>query len=254
MPSAAAIARSSGVVMNPRTRSALAPTYTVVTGTAALSLRGYCRTTRVRIAWTPAIKITRFTTRASTGRRMNRSVNFMEAARGSTIGRVRRQVVLRRQVVVLDYRHAVAQFEDAGTDNALAGLEARFDAHKISPRGPGADELLPHGQTRLSLVLTRLRFDHIHRVAVGRAQDRGGRDLQHRLLFRQEHFDAGKHARAQQLLRILERSLQAHAARLRIQIRIDGGELALEGPARIRVGRDMHPHARLQPRQLLLRQ
>src|ERR1035437_5135743 len=175
MPSAAAMARSSGVVMKPRTRSALAPTYAVVTVTAALSLRGYCRTTRVRIAWTPAIKITRFTTRASTGRRMNRSVkDFMEAAQGSTIGRVRRQVILRRQVVVLDDRHAVAQLEDAGTDNALAGLEARFHAHKIPSRAPGADELLPHLQTRLPAILARLRLDHIHRVAVGRAQDRRG--------------------------------------------------------------------------------
>src|SRR5664279_2977238 len=141
MPSAAAIARSNGVVMNPRTRSALAPTYTVVTVTAALSLRGYCRTTRVRIAWNPAIKITRFTTRARTGRRMNRSVkDFMDAIRGSTIRRVGRQVVLRRQVVVLDHRHAVAQLEDAGADNALAGLEARFNAHKIPPSALGADK------------------------------------------------------------------------------------------------------------------
>ena len=35
--------RSSGVVMKPRTSSALAPTYTVATVTVALSLRGYWR-------------------------------------------------------------------------------------------------------------------------------------------------------------------------------------------------------------------
>ena len=75
MPSAAAMARSSGVVTNPRTRSALAPTYTVVMVTEALSLRGYCRTLTERMAWMPAMMITRLTTRASTGRRMNRSVN-----------------------------------------------------------------------------------------------------------------------------------------------------------------------------------
>src|SRR4029079_376417 len=40
MPSALAITRSSGVVMNPRTRSALAPTYAVETLTTAMSLRG----------------------------------------------------------------------------------------------------------------------------------------------------------------------------------------------------------------------
>src|ERR1035441_663349 len=140
MPSAAAMARSSGVVMNPRTRSALAPTYTVVTDTAALSLRGYCRTTRVRIAWTPAIRITRFTTRASTGRRMNRSVkDFMGAPGGLTVGRAGRQVALRSQVVVLDHGHAIAELEDARTDNTLPGLEARLDAHKVAARAARPD-------------------------------------------------------------------------------------------------------------------
>src|ERR1019366_1342222 len=116
MPSAAAMARSSGVVMNPRTRSALAPTYTVVTDTAALSLRGYCLTTRVRIAWDPAIKITRFTTSASTGRRMKRSVNdIVSYSCGSTVRRVRGQVVLGRQVVVLGHGHAIPQLKDART-------------------------------------------------------------------------------------------------------------------------------------------
>jgi hypothetical protein len=43
--------------------------------TEALSLRGYCRIVSERMAWNPAIKITRFTTSASTGRRMNKSVN-----------------------------------------------------------------------------------------------------------------------------------------------------------------------------------
>src|ERR1017187_3451065 len=215
MPSAAAMARSSGTVMNPRTRSALAPTYTVVTVTAALSLRGYCRTTRLRIAWNPAIRITRFTTRASTGRRMNRSVNdFMAATLGSAIGRVRRQIVLRRQLVVLDHRHAIPQLEDPGAHDALAWLKARFHAHKIPLRAPGADELLPHRQFRLPTVFARLGLDHIHRVAVRRAQDRRGRYHQHRLFFRQQHFHAGEHAGPQQLLRILERRLQPNAARL----------------------------------------
>ena len=44
MPSAAAIARSSGVVKKPRTSSGLAPMYVVVMVIAAFSLRGYWRT------------------------------------------------------------------------------------------------------------------------------------------------------------------------------------------------------------------
>jgi hypothetical protein len=49
----------------------------VRTVTVALSSFGYWRTFSVRIAWSPAMMITRLTTIASTGRRMKRSVNFM---------------------------------------------------------------------------------------------------------------------------------------------------------------------------------
>src|SRR5436309_12091117 len=80
MPSALAMTRSIGVVMNPRTRSAFAPTYTVVTCTTAMSLRGYWRTLSERIACNPAIRITRLTTIARTGRLTNRSVNFMHSS------------------------------------------------------------------------------------------------------------------------------------------------------------------------------
>src|SRR5256885_958447 len=85
MPSAEAITRSSGAVMKPRTRSALAPTYTVVTVMAAFSLRGYCRTLSERIACTPAITIKRLTTMARTGRRMNRSVNLIGTPRARSL-------------------------------------------------------------------------------------------------------------------------------------------------------------------------
>src|ERR1051325_3018932 len=144
---------------------------------AALSLRGYCRTVSVRIAWIPAMRITRFTTSASTGRRMKMSVKDFT----STIGRSRRLGTLRRQLVVLDHGHAIAQFEDAGTDDALACLEARFDAQKITLHPPGADELLAHGKPRLARPGGG--FDHIDRLAVGRAEHRSGGDRQHFLLF-----------------------------------------------------------------------
>src|ERR1039458_6671835 len=229
MPSAAAMARSSGVVMNPRTRSALAPTYTVVTDTAALSLRGYCRTTRVRIAWTPAIRITRFTTRASTGRRMNRSVNdFMGAPWESTIGRAGGQVVFRCQIVLLDHGYAVLAVEDARTDNTAPGLEARLDAHEVSARVARPDELLPHRQFGLPVVLARLRLDHIHRVPIRSAEDRGGRYDHHGLLFGQQHFHAGEHAGPEQLVRVSEGGLQTHTAGLRVKLGSDGSQRAVE--------------------------
>src|SRR5262245_39175383 len=78
MPSAEAMARSIGVVTKPRTSSALAPTYTVLMTTDAVSLPGYCRTESVRHAWIPAIRLTTLTTIATTGLRMKRSVKEEE--------------------------------------------------------------------------------------------------------------------------------------------------------------------------------
>jgi hypothetical protein len=49
----------------------------VVTLITATSLRGYCRMLSERMACRPAIRITRLTTTASTGRRMKRSVIFI---------------------------------------------------------------------------------------------------------------------------------------------------------------------------------
>src|SRR6185503_9739218 len=126
MPSALAITRSSGVVMKPRTRSAPAPTYAVVTVTTAMSLRGYCRTLRERIDWSPAIRITRLTTIARTGRRTNRSVNFI-----STVLRLGCWVVGWTDLVVHEHGGAVPKLEDAGGDHLLAGLEPGRDGHLV---------------------------------------------------------------------------------------------------------------------------
>src|SRR5687767_2759545 len=79
MPSAAAIARSRGVVMKPCTSCALAPMYAVRTVTVALSSRGYWRTLSERIACNPAMMITRLTTTARTGRRRKISVIFKKS-------------------------------------------------------------------------------------------------------------------------------------------------------------------------------
>src|SRR3954467_9786819 len=104
MPSAAAMARSSGVVTKPRTRSALAPTYGVLTEMVALSSFGYCRTLSDRIACNPAMMITRLTTMARTGLRMKVSVNFMAP---SAILRVRGELGRNLDVVVHDHACAV---------------------------------------------------------------------------------------------------------------------------------------------------
>src|SRR6266700_1585319 len=131
MPSALAMTRSSGVVMNPRTRSALAPTYTVVTVTTAISLRGYCRTLSERIAWKPANRMIRLTTVATTGRRINKSVKFMVwlPMRGLPIGRGRVGFVSRLNTVVNLDGDSTAQFEDPGADHLVARLDAGNNRH-----------------------------------------------------------------------------------------------------------------------------
>src|SRR5438093_5320526 len=123
MPSAAAMTRSSGVVMNPRTRPALAPTYAVVTVMAAFSLRGYWRTLSDRAACRPAMTIRRLTTMARTGRLMKRSVNRI----GLPIGRVRVGLHVGRHVVFNQQIHAVAQFERAARHHRLARHQPRID-------------------------------------------------------------------------------------------------------------------------------
>src|SRR6185436_51724 len=169
MPSAAAIARSNGVVMKPRTRSALAPTYTVRTVTVALSSFGYWRTFRPRVACRPATMISTLTTIASTGRRRKRSVILMASA----VRRVGRQLRLGLHAVVDDHGRVVAQLEGARADHLLAGVDALVDGDEVAARGARAHELLARDLDRLAvgrLVHPRrprlLVLDDEHRVAV----------------------------------------------------------------------------------------
>ena len=52
----------------------------VVNVTTAMSLRGYWRTLSARIDWIPAMRMTRLTTIARTGRLTKRSVNFISCS------------------------------------------------------------------------------------------------------------------------------------------------------------------------------
>src|SRR5712692_903900 len=122
MPSALAITRSNGVVMNPRTRSAFAPTYIVETCTTAMSLRGYCRTLSERIDCRPAIRITRLTTIERTGRLTNRSVNFIRYP--LIVFGLGSRIVFRLDLVVDRHRRAVAQLEGAGGYNFITCIDA----------------------------------------------------------------------------------------------------------------------------------
>src|SRR5581483_4467485 len=113
------------------------------------SLRGYWRTLRLRIAWMPAIRIRRFTTRARTGRRMKMSVNFMRSPAGSLVHRRRRHLGVRRQLVVHHHGRVVAQLEGAAADDGLAGGEAGGHRHQVPAALAEADELLVRDQRPL---------------------------------------------------------------------------------------------------------
>src|SRR6266511_4812075 len=164
---------------------------------AAFSLRGYWRTLIERIAWSPAITITRFTTIARTGRRMKRSVIvFIVSAPGSPLGGHGRDLRVRGERVVHGHGHPVAQLEASARDDRLSRREPGDHLDEVPAPLAEADELLlRHGRGLAVRVL--LLLEREHRVAVGR-EDRGGRGHdQHGAPLRGEHLRVREHARAE---------------------------------------------------------
>src|SRR6266496_3680325 len=223
MPLAAAMARSSGVVMKPRTSSAFAPTYVVVTVISAFSLRGYWRALSVRIAWTPAMTMTRLTTIAMTGRRMKRSVKFMMGSGPSLVGRLRGELRLGREGVVHGDRGAVPQLEGAAADERLPRAQSGDHRDEVAPALSQADELLPgDGDGLPDPVLVLL--DREHRVAVGREDDRRRRDREHRPRVGPEDLPVGEHPGPEAPGVVPERRPDADVARGRVHLGVDGGD------------------------------
>src|SRR5207248_7093577 len=161
MPSAEAMTRSSGVVTKPRTRSAFAPTYVVVTVMAAFSLRGYWRTLSDRIACTPAMTMIRLTTSARTGRRMNRSVSFMEGPfGGSLVDWFGGQLGGRREVVPHHHGGSVAELERAARDHRFAGGQPGDHGDQVAAPLSQAHELLPRDERTIVRPLLLLQGEH----------------------------------------------------------------------------------------------
>src|ERR1700747_1967799 len=198
MPSALATTRSIGVVTNPRTRSALAPTYTVVICPPAMSLRGYCRTLSDRIACNPAIRMTRFTTIASTGRLTNKSVNFMSASHCSErkkfsssrfsrfptakSGRfdeclslavlgLRSRVVVGLHRVVDHDRCPIAQLEHSRAHIFIARIQAGHNRPLIAARPFNSHHLLTHSSVAVPLRILHIADDE-NRISVGSVVNR----------------------------------------------------------------------------------
>src|SRR5206468_2950417 len=187
MPSALAMTRSSGVVMKPRTRSAFAPTYTVETRTIAMSLRGYCRTLSVRIACSPAIRITRLTTIARTGRLTNRSVN-----RILTILGFRSRLVVGLNLVVDENGAAVPKLEDSRGDDLFFRLDTGKDCDLITARGAEFHELLTHAEVLAPLRILQV-FDNEYRITIRCIADRRSRQRHGRLVRAQQNFRLNEH-------------------------------------------------------------
>src|SRR6266567_7120226 len=104
-----------------------------------MSLRGYWRTLSERMACNPAIRITRLTTIARTGRLINRSVNFILTVLG-----FRSRIVSGLDLVVHLDCGAVAQLEHARRHHFIAGVQARNDSYLVSARAIHLHKLLPY--------------------------------------------------------------------------------------------------------------
>src|SRR5690242_14099461 len=213
MPSALAITRSSGVVMKPRTRSAFAPMYVVVTLTTAISLRGYCRTLRERMDCRPAIRITRLTTIASTGLLTKISVNFIGLSL-AVLGFGSRTISRLNLVVDLN-SGAVAEFEDAGRHHLVAGLYSR-NRHLVTARAFHLHKLLAHPEICVSLWILHLRNDE-NGVAVGCIADRRCGQGDHGTCRAHGEVRFDEHPGSQLTVSIGNRRLDLHVSRLLIQ-------------------------------------
>src|SRR5512139_1272364 len=114
--------------------------------------------------------MTRLTTTAMTGRRMNRSVSFMESPPvGSAARRVRGELRVGCERVVHGDRGPVAQLDRAAAHDGLARLEPRDHRDEVSAALSRPDELLADDGGPLAALV--LRLDGEHRVAVWREHD-----------------------------------------------------------------------------------
>src|SRR5207253_10456659 len=105
-----------------------------------MSLRGYWRTLIVFIACNPAMRMTKLTTIAKTGRLMKRSVNDFMSISSSGIDWLRIQLRFWSEIVVDHHRHAVAQFENSGAHNRFVAFEPFRNGNKIAARLADAHE------------------------------------------------------------------------------------------------------------------
>src|SRR5580693_8463127 len=168
------------------------------------SLRGYCRTLMLRIAWYPAIKIIRLTTVATTGRLINRSVKLISSSRRSTVCRVRRQVAARLNLVIDLDGCAALEPEHARCDNFVTRLKPGDHRNHIAACLPSLDKLFLNALVFFALRVFQLG-DHKNGIAIRRVMNGGGGNRHHILPFAQDDTHFGKHPGTKPEIRVCER-------------------------------------------------
>src|SRR5689334_14663975 len=181
---------------------------------------------------------------------MKISVQDIESLEVSVTRRLRRD---RRRRIGRD-RHARTglQLELSERNDAVAGLQAFQDLGAALDAVAGLHEGAGRGQAAL-VVAALLLLDQEHGVAIERVVDRRFRNGDDRRLVRQYDRGAGEHAGLEDLIGVGDRGLDADVARVGRNLRLDGGDLALEGAARKSVDLDAHDLVDLERAGILLR-
>src|SRR5262249_49101751 len=174
---------------------------TVETLTTAMSLRGYCRTLSARIDCSPAMRITRLTTIARTGRLTKRSVRRILIVLGLWRG-----FVARLDFVVHENGGTIAKLEGTGTDHLFSALASGEDGDLITARRSKLHDLLPHTFVGLTICVLQLG-DHVYGVAVWRVADGGSRQRHQLAAGAQQYFRLNEHAGTQRAFGIRQRGL-----------------------------------------------
>src|SRR5208283_3032157 len=208
----------------------------------------------LRIAWYPAIKMIRFTTVATTGRLMKRSVKFILPPPFclSAVRRSRRQLTLRFDVVVHRDMQTVLQPEHARRHHFFAGLQPGSDRDEVTSRLTKLDKLFSDPLVLFSLLILHVCNDE-NRIAVRRIVDSGRRYRYDVLPVVHQDTYFCKHARTQLPIRIRKRRMDLNVPSRLIHERVDRCDFPVERPVSKRIDPQRHWFANQEFAKILLR-
>src|SRR3954447_18303522 len=148
----------------------------------------------------PAMRMTKLTTSARTGRLIKISVKLFISL---GINRRRSELRFRRKIVIDGHRHAIAKLENSCADDRLARLQPRRYGDEVAARLADSHHLLTQSLSFLPCLGILLLLDHVNGITVRRVGDsRTGND-DGLLFFREYDFDLREHAWPQFTIGIL---------------------------------------------------